>query len=65
MALDLGAEGLGDNLGVLGLQLRLDLAGNLQKFSVSRLPDFEKRPRIESSRNWAALVQTLFERLAD
>src|SRR5690242_15458073 len=63
-ALHGGAERLGDDLGVLGLQLRLDLGRDLEELAVAGLPDFQERARIEAAGDRAALVQALLELLA-
>ena len=62
---ELFTQRLCERLRILAFQHGVQLRSHLQEFSVARLPDFQKRPRIEPALHGTALMQAILEFLAD
>ena len=62
---ELFAKGLGGGPGVLAFHLGVQQGGDFEELAVARLPDLEKRARVETALHGSSLVEALFERLAD
>src|SRR5262249_8288011 len=50
---------------LFAFQLLMQLGSHLQELPVPRLPDLEKRPRVQPARDRPATVQALFKGLVD
>ena len=62
---ELLAQALGGGPGVLAFHLGVQQGGDFEELAVARLPDLEKRARVETALHGSSLVEALFERLAD
>src|SRR5262249_48963315 len=56
---ELRPQGFRRSARFMAFQLLMQLGRDLQKFPVSRLPDFEKRARVQPALDWSAAIQAL------
>src|SRR3954469_16818947 len=61
--LELGGQALGGGPRSRAFQLLVQFGRDLEELAIPRLPDLQKRPRVQPAFYRTALVQLLFERL--
>src|ERR1017187_965581 len=62
---ELVAQALGGGPGVLAFHMGVQEGGDFEELAVARFPDLEERARVAAALQGPALVEALFERLAD